>query len=254
VRPPLDASDHRPLYAQLEDLLAARIARGLDKPGDQLPAEDALIAAYGVSRTTVRMTIQSLTRRGLVEIRRGNGTFVTAPKITQELTELSGFVEDMEAIGRTASARVISRAVVAANAEVAARLGLRTGTRVVRIQRVRLADDVPISFDDTFLLREHGERIMADDLETQPIFALLENKYRVPLVEAEYRMESIAAEREVASALGISIGSAIFLIERTSYTAKQRPVDYEKLYYRGDRVRFVTRLARRTRATKSQRR
>jgi GntR family transcriptional regulator len=48
----------------------------------------------------------------------------------------------------------------------------------------------------------------------------------------------------VARALAIAVGGPIFLIERTSFTTGQRPVDYEKLYYRGDQIRFVTRLMR----------
>jgi GntR family transcriptional regulator len=240
-----DPRDRRPLYAQLEEALAARISDGTDRPGAQLPAEDGLVERYGLSRTTVRTAIQNLARRGLVEIRRGTGTFVTEPKMTQELTELSGFVEDMQAQGRHATARVLGRELVPAPVEVARRLEVRTGTRVVRIQRVRLADGVPISLDDTYLPRELGEKIMSDELETQPIFTLLEEKYRTALVEAEYRLEAVTAEPGVAGALGVPVGSAIFLIERTSYGAKRRPVDHEKLYYRGDRVRFVTRLARR---------
>jgi GntR family transcriptional regulator len=240
----LDPADRRPLYAQVEDALASRIARGELAAGTQLPPEGRLIEQLGVSRTTIRQTFQNLVRRGLVEIRRGTGTFVTAPKITQPLTALSGFVEDMEAQGRTASARVVDRAVVAASAGVARQLGLRTGTRVVRIQRVRLADGEPISFDDTYLPRDLGEPIMADPLETRPIFELLEHKYATPLVEAEYRLEAAAAEPAVAHALGVAVGAVLFVIERTSYTTKQRAVDYEKLYYRGDRVRFTTRLAR----------
>jgi GntR family transcriptional regulator len=243
----LDPGDRRPLYAQVEDAVAARIASGELAAGDQLPPEGQLIEQLGVSRTTIRQTIQNLVRRGLVEIRRGTGTFVTAPKITQELTALSGFVEDMEAIGRKASARVLARELVAATAGVARQLGLRAGTRVVRIQRIRLADGEPISFDDTYLPRELGEPIMADPLETQPIFELLERKYHTPLVEAEYRLEAAAAEPEVARALAIRAGSPLFVIERTSYAAHHRAVDYEKLYYRGDRVRFTTRLARKPR-------
>jgi GntR family transcriptional regulator len=60
----------------------------------------------------------------------------------------------------------------------------RTAAVVVRIQRVRLADAVPLSFDETYLPRELGRKIMADDLETEPIFSLLERKYNTPLVEA----------------------------------------------------------------------
>ena len=73
---------------------------------------------------------------------------------------------------------------------------------------------------------------------------VLETKYDMPLVEAEYRLEAVAAEPVVAEALGVETGSPLFLIERTSYCAGNQPVDYEQLYYRGDMVRFVTRLAR----------
>jgi GntR family transcriptional regulator len=89
---------------------------------------------------------------------------------------------------------------------------------------------------------------MADDLETEPIFSLLEEKYNAALVEAEYRLEAVSADPIVARALGIAVGGPIFLIERTSYTTGHRPVDYEKLYYRGDRIRFVTRLIRKPRS------
>jgi GntR family transcriptional regulator len=186
-----------------------------------------------------------LVQRGLVEIRRGKGTFVTHPKITQELTELTGFVEDMQVLGRHAKAKVLDQRVVAANQVVARQLAIPQGTLVVRIQRVRLADAIPLSFDETYLPKQLGEKVMADNLETEPIFSLLEQKYRTPLVEAEYRLEAVCADPAVAAALCIEAGSPIFLIERTSYSIGHRPVDYEKLHYRGDQIRFVTRLMRR---------
>jgi GntR family transcriptional regulator len=76
----------------------------------------------------------------------------------------------------------------------------------------------------------------------------LQQKYGTPLVvEGEYRLEAVTADTTVARALGIVVGSPMFLIERTSYTTGHQPVDYEKLYYRGDQIRFVTGLARRPR-------
>jgi GntR family transcriptional regulator len=240
-----DLNDRLPLYAQIETALASSITDGTLSPGSRLPSEDELIDRFAVSRTTIRTTIQNLARRGLVEIRRGKGTFVTEPKIAQELTELSGFVEDMQALGRHATARVLDQRIIAASGPVARRLGLSTGMLVVRIQRVRLADGTPLSFDETYLPRELGEKVMANNLETEPIFSLLEQKYDTPLVEAEYRLEAVSASAEVAQALGIGTGCPVFLVERTSYSDGHRPVDYEKLYYRGDRIQFVTRLARR---------
>jgi GntR family transcriptional regulator len=242
------AIDHHsplPLYAQVEAIIASSIADGTFPSGSRLPNEDELVERFTVSRTTIRQTIQNLIRRGLIEIRRGKGTFVTQPKITQEFTELSGFVEDMQSLGRQASARVLDKQIVPASESIARQLALTTGALVVRIQRVRLADKAPLSFDETYLPREIGEKIIENDLETEPIFSLLEQKYKVPLLEAEYRLEAVSADATVARALRIAIGSPIFLIERTSYSVGQQPIDYEKLYYRGDQIRFVTRLARR---------
>jgi GntR family transcriptional regulator len=238
-------ADPTPLYAVLEAQIAAGIAGGEFPIGSQLPTEDNLVQRFAVSRTTVRKAIQNLSNRGLIEIRRGTGTFVTEPRITQDLTELTGFVEDMEALGHAATARLIDRIVIAADAEVAQHLALPVGTRVMRIRRVRLANGVDMSLDETYLPLEIGEKIVAHDLEAEPIFKLLEQRYDIPLLEAEYKLEAVSADQNVAAALGVEAGSPIFRIERTSYSVGDRPVDYEKLHYRGDLIRFRTRLARR---------
>jgi GntR family transcriptional regulator len=241
----LDTTSPVPLHAQLEEIFLRRIRDGDAQAGSRLPSEDELVALHGVSRTTVRTAIQSLIARGMVEIRRGKGTFVTEPVITQELTALTGFVEDMHALGKKASATVLDRRLVAASETVARQLAVPRGASVARIQRVRLADGSPLSFDETYLPKELGEKVMADDLENQPIFTLLEQKYSTPLLEAEYRLAAVPSHGTVARALGVNAGSPIFLIERTTFSERHRPVDYERLYYRGDHIRFVTRLARR---------
>jgi GntR family transcriptional regulator len=237
--------DTTPLYARIAASLASDIAAGTLLPGTQLPPEEGLTERFGVSRTTVRKAVESLVVGGLVEIRRGKGTFVAEPKIRQDLTELSGFVEDMLALGRTPTARLLDKRAVAANKTVAQQLGILPGTQVYRIERIRLANGVPMSFDETYLPLEIGEKVASNDLEAEPIFALMEGKYGIPLVEAEYALEAVTADDHVADALGIAAGSAIFLIERTSFAKGHGPVDYEKLYYRGDLIKFVTRLSRR---------
>src|ERR1700721_1914892 len=140
-----------PLYESVESALAASIADGTMPPETQLPPEEGLIERFKVSRTTVRKAIQNLIERGLVEVRRGKGTFVTQPRITQGLTELTGFVEDMQALGRSPTARLLDKRIVAADEAVARQLALAPGTPVVRLQRVRLADGVPMSFAEPYL-------------------------------------------------------------------------------------------------------
>ncbi len=232
------------LYARIEETIAKEIAQGEYRPGDKLPTEDALIERFQVSRITVRRAIQNLVSRGLLEIRRGLGTFVLSPRIEAELTKLTGFVEDMKSVGRKATARVVSQGVVAASARVAERLQLTKGTKVMRIKRVRLAEGTPVSLDETYLPLLLGKQIVQNDLRLHPIFTLLEERYGVPLVEADYELEAVIATKAVAEALQVTVGSPIFQIERTSMTTGNQPVDYEVLSYRGDLVRFVTKLLR----------
>lgn len=237
-------AEHAPLYARVEAALAAEIAAGILPADSQLPTEDRLIERFTVSRTTVRKAVENLVARGLVEIRRGKGTFVTEPKLTQALTSLSGFVEDMTELGRHATARLLGKRPVPATEDVARQLDVARGALVYRIERVRLADGVAMSFDETYLPLDIGEKVASNDLEAEPIFDLLELRYDLPLIEAQYQLEAVTADERVARALGVEPGSPIFLIERTSYSEGQRPVDYEKLYYRGDLIRFTTRLSR----------
>jgi GntR family transcriptional regulator len=232
------------LYTKVEETIAAEIADGEYRPGDQLPTEDRLLQRFEVSRITVRRAIQNLVQRGLLEIRRGRGTFISEPRIEAELTKLSGFVEDMNVAGRKASARVLYQGVVSATARIADRLQLGRGTRVMRIERVRLADGLPVSFDQTYLPLALGRKIVRNDLRMQPIFTLLEEEYGVPLLEADYALEAVAASKIVADALDLTVGTPIFQIERTSRTTNHEPIDYEVLSYRGDLVRFVTKLFR----------
>lgn len=241
----IDPSDALPRYAQVERALAEQIAAGIVPVGHQLPPEDALIAQFDVSRTTIRKAIANLADRGLVEIQRGRGTFVTRPKITHHLTALSSFVEDMIKAGRKPTAKVIDHGLVPVDGKVAQHLLLSPGTLVLRLKRVRLADGHPLSFDETYLPQELGEQIVTDDLEVEPVFDLLEEKYALPLTDAEYQMEAAAASAEVAAALDIQVGDPVFRIERTSFSTGDRPVDYEILNYRGDAIKFVTRLQRR---------
>jgi GntR family transcriptional regulator len=239
-----NANSALPLYAQLEQILADRISDGSWRPGDQLPTEDQLVSEFEISRTTVRTTVQNLARRGLIEIRRGKGTFVAQPKIEPPLTGLSSFVEDMCALGHSASARLLGHRSMPASKIVAQKLNLPVGDPVIYVRRVRLANGIALSYDETWLPRELGEQVVSNNLEAEPIFKLLEEKYDTPLIEAEYRLEAVVADRIVAQTLDIAIASPIFLIERVSFTKDDRPVDYEKLHYRGDQVQFITRLSR----------
>ena len=64
------------LVQRIINKITDSIVAGELKPGDKLPTEMELIAAFGVSRNTVREAIRTLIAYGVVEIRRPEGTFI----------------------------------------------------------------------------------------------------------------------------------------------------------------------------------
>lgn len=240
-----------PLYAQVEQALVTRLGVDLH-PGDRLPTEDELIDEFDVSRITIRRAIQNLAARNVIVTKRGQGSFVTTPSFKQPLNALTGFVEDMDVHGLPSHARVVKIEEITAPPDARAALELPLGAQVTHIERIRLAAGHPVSFDDTYLPIDLGRLIAQDDLENEQIFTLLEDRHNTPLREAAYALQASTADAEIAEALQIAEGSAVFRIERTSFTTGQRPVDYEVLHYRGDAITFTTRLPRSGNAAEDQ--
>lgn len=234
-----------PLYYQVAQILETEWLSHYE-PGSQIPTELELTTRFGVSRTTIRLAMRLLEEKGLLTRRPGKGSFLTRPKLQVELSELTGFVEDMVALGLESSARVIKIESITPGPPVTEHLKLPPTAQVVYIERVRLAENEPISFDVTYLPQELGAKIVQDDLEIHPIFSLMEGKYGIPLGEADYAIEASNAPARIARLLDIPSGSPIFLIERTSYSISGEPVDYEKLHYRADKIRYHMRLIRRS--------
>jgi len=241
----IERSSPVPFYHQLADILRRDIGSGRLARGHRLATEFELMDTYGVSRTTVRQTIALLQKEGLISVHRGKGTFVAPRRIEPELSALTGFVEDMQALGLSASARVLGLRNEKASAHVAEALRVAAGDVVTRLTRIRLAEDVPVSFEYSFLPLELGRRVAEENLEISPIFTLLEEKYGIPLGEASYRIEAKGATRVVAEALGLQRGAAVLAIERTTCSLAGAPVDFEQMFYRGDRIRYTMRLKRR---------
>ncbi|MGH8990556.1 MAG: GntR family transcriptional regulator [Acidimicrobiia bacterium] len=244
VLDPPEPTSPVPLHYQVREQISLAIADGRLVPGDLLPPEEDLAAQGSVSRTTIRQALAALVHEGLIERKRGKGSWVVEPRIDQQLIELTGFVEDMLSRGLEPEARVISMEVVPADVIVAEELRLPEGSTVVRIERVRLADRRPILFDVSHLPLDIGQRVIAEDLRKRPIFEILESDLEVALNDADYHIRAVAAEDPIATHLGVGRGTPLLMIERTTYSSDGAPVDYENLYYRADRMTFSLRLRR----------
>lgn len=241
-----------PLYVQLKDLLRARICDGTYAPHAQLPPESGLGAIFGVSRITVRQALSDLQREGVIFKIPGKGTFVAKKKAAQQLTHLEGFAEAMTRKGYEIYNRVVGHGAVPATAEVAQQLGLEAGASVAEIRRVRHLNGEPVSLEITYLPEQLGQRLRNEDLSNRDIFLIFENDFGISLGHADLQIGAIVADSMLADALQVSEGSALLRIERLTYTADGKPLDFEYLYFRSETFQYHLRIARRPAAAGSE--
>jgi GntR family transcriptional regulator len=233
-----------PLYAQIKEILRARILDGSYQPHQQMPSESEMMAAFNVSRITVRQALNDLQNEGLIFRVHGKGSFVSKPKAFQDLGRLQGFGEAMRSMGYETFARVLAIRTVTPSAQVAEKLQLPKRAKVTELQRLRFLNREPISLDVSYLPAAIGQRLAKEDLAARDVFVILENDYGLALGHAELQIGSTLADEALASQLRVEAGSPLLFIERTTHTADGRPVDYEHLYYRGDAFQYKVRVDR----------
>ena len=236
---PVSPESAFPLFYQARESIRRAIVAGRLKPGDQLPSEKQLALSLGVSLITVRRALDDLQIEGLVAKEHGRGSFVRALPIEQKLDHLAGFAEEMEKLNHQSSAKVMGITRVPASEDVARQLALPVGEDVQRIERLRYADQEAIVFNIVFMPVDIGAKIATEDLTKHGIFPLLEGKYGISLLEADYQFEATTPPRRVQKALGVKPHDPVFLVRRTAYTDGGRPINYTLLYYRSDRFRYA---------------
>ena len=240
----LQALAPAPLYAQIKGALRAGILDGSYQPHQQLPSESEMMAAFNVSRITVRQALSDLQNEGLIFRLHGKGSFVSKPKAFQDLGRLQGFGEAMRQMGYETFARVLSVRSVKPSAQVQEKLRLSKRAGVTELRRLRFLNREPISLDVTYVPTEIGTRLAREDLATRDVFVILENDYGLALGHADLQIGSTLADETLADQLKVEPGSPVLVIERTTHTADGTPVDYEHLYYRGDAFQYRVRVDR----------
>lgn len=229
-----------PLYLQLHRHLAEAISTGRLGPGDSLPPEREMASLTGLSRVTVRKAVQALVAAGHLVQRRGSGTFVAkrVERLEQALSLLTSFTEDMARRGKSAQSRWLSRSLHAPAPEEVMALGLGAGTLVARLERVRSSDGVPLAIERAALSAD----ILPDPLEVETsLYAVLQQRGARP-VRAVQRISAANLGLADAALLHVTPGSAGLRIERISYLATGRVVEFTRSLYRGDAYDFAVEL------------
>lgn len=240
----LPSSSVIPLYAQIKEALRAKIVDGTYAPHQRLPSESDMIAAFGVSRITVRQAIRDLQNEGLLFSVHGKGTFVALPKVSQELAQLQGFGEAMHQLGHETFSDVFGLQSIKGDALVCAKLGIKTGDPVTEIRRVRYLNREPISIDYSYLQHEIGSRLSKISLRDRDLFSLLENELGQPLHSADIEINASSASEEVAARLNVAPDSPVLRIERLTFAQQSRPLVFEYLYYRAETFKYKLKILR----------
>lgn len=229
-------------YRQLYTILRDELARGTWKPGDRLPSEAELIATYGVSRITVRQAFELLVNEGLVYRRRGSGTFVTTPPIEHGLNRIISFSTDMERRGLHPETEVIDSRLESASLEIAQRLDIEPGAEVAVLERLRLADGMPMSIERSHLVHRVCPGILDGDYVQTPLHQALFERYGIHLTRARQAVRAVGADAAKAERLHVPVGAPLFYIERVTFQQAGIPVEFLQVYHRGDRYVFYNEL------------
>lgn len=209
--------------------------------GAAIPSERALASDTGVSRMTARRALDELAREGRLVREVGRGSFVSRPAVNLPL-HLTGFSEDMTARGITASSRILRMAEESTDARTAEALGLAAGARVVRLDRVRLADGRPMAIERTTLDASVMPGVLEADFTTESLYSVLERRYGIVFDAGEQTIRAAIIRPEDADELGVEHGSATLEFVRISGRGGQA-IERTVSTYPGDRFELSAQIA-----------
>ncbi len=231
-----------PAYRRIQFALRKRIEAGELQPGDAVPSERELARNHEVSLMTARHALAELEREGLVDRRRGAGTFVSLPKI--HFNRLASFTEQMASRGLPARSRILCADIVDDEPEAAARLALPAHGRLVRIERLRQSGEQAFALETCYLPADEFSGLLALPLERRSLFATLEREYGIDLQYADEEVDATPAGARTAELLGIHHGSPLLRIRQALFSTAGKATLYVIGFYRSDRHTLLIRRFR----------
>jgi len=196
------------------------------------------------SRATVRQAFDALVRDGLVYRQRGRGSFVAHPTIEQGIGRIITFTEDMRQRGFAPGTKILSAEVVPAPESIAKELGIGAGDETIRLERLRLADDEPMSLEESWLVHRICRGLLQLDYRSRSLRELLEVHFGLRWARAKQTIRAISASHPLADRLSVPVNSAVLYIERVSFSEEDVPVEFLRLHHRGDRYVLYGELRR----------
>ena len=234
-----------PYYIQLVAILKDNISSGDWKTGEKIPSEPELCDIYGVSRTVVRQALGELELEGLINRRKGKGTFVSEKKINESLVQkLMGFYQDMVDRGLKPVTKVLKHIVQPATPKIGEYLGVAPETPVFCIERLRYVEGEPILLVTTYIPYSLCPQLAEYDLSNQSLYQVLEREFGLVISHGRRTIEAVPANKHEAQLLEVKEADPLLLLNSVTYLKNGTPLEYYHAVHRGDRSRFEVELVR----------
>ena len=235
-----------PKYYRLANILRSKIEDHEWEPRQAIPAERQLEIVYSTSRITVRKAIDVLVGQGYLYREHGRGTFVSPKKLQKKIVELTSFTEDMQVRGMKPGQIILTLARVIPPKYIRAKLELPSeDSKVIFLERIRLADGKPIGLQISYLNLPPDVKITRKELiKIGSLYTILREKFGIAPTEAEETLEATLASEREAKLLETDTGSPLLFSSRLLFSQDRKPVEFVKVLYRGDRYKYTIRLTR----------
>jgi GntR family transcriptional regulator len=230
-------SDGSPLYRQLARQLEQGIRKGDYRVDQALPSERMLVESLGVSRVTARKAIDLLVAQGLVLRRHGSGNFI-APRLEQPLVGVTSFSEELIQRGYQPSSQWLKRSIRSASLHECDSLAIARPAQVARLERLRLADGVPMALEVSVLPLTV---LPAPDAVDGSLYRYLSGTRYAP-VRAVQHIRAVNAAPRVAKLLKVPLATALLWVSRTAFDAAGQAVEFTVSQCRSDYYDFVVEL------------
>lgn len=225
-----------PAYMAIRDELKKRVDNGCWQIGDRLPSERDLADEFAVSRMTLRQAVTLLVEEGVLERRVGSGTYVASHRVQEKMRGTTSFTEIVTSQGREPSTRLISYQRKQASETECQHLGLTSNDWVIRMERVRYADRLPLVFEVASIPEQLIKPFNRQEITEHFFQTLTKNGYTIG--KSQQTIYAKSASEKVATYLGVQKGHAILALTQVSYFTDGQPFEYVRSQYVGDRFEF----------------
>lgn len=229
----------KPLYIQLSEQLIEKIKNKMEV-GDLLPSERKLAETYEVSRTTVRLALNYLEKRGYIAIKHGKGSSVLdRQQALINLSNMYSFTEQMRSIGKKPQTTLLSLTVTD-NSKYFKNVFSKDENKLIKLVRLRSADGIPMIYEESFIPYSKFKGISEDDLNQRPLYDIFLDDYGEVIKLAQEEFSAEIASKSAAEQLHLDEQSPVLNIFRTTYNANDEVVEYTESKARPDKFSYRT--------------